>query len=47
MVKLIAEKLKESDPLSRLEGRIQDAAKKVWLGGSQGGRVRVRFCMIV
>ena len=29
---------------SRLEGRIRDVAKKVWLVGSQGGRVRVRFC---
>ena len=26
---------------SRLEGRIRDVAKKVWLGGSSRGRVRV------
>ena len=38
LVKLLVEKLKES---CQVEGRIQDVAKKVWLGGSQRGRVRV------
>ena len=37
LVKLIVERVR----WSRLEGRIRDVAKKVWLGGSRRGRVRV------